>query len=210
MANNTDSLRKQWEIVGAKRLDLRSYSKADIDADEETRLQNLLARMDDLASILYNIYELYKKNPDMYGERMFAFVGNSIVREWPYKDPIFTSEAAFDIINNHGCYEQFVSLPGDVARKSFNAASSSLRFEHWTPITFFRDIFSFDMNLSVEDFAQALKQNYRTVWVTKEEDNRINNKTRSFRSVSDYEKQGIKIKEKKRWELLMKLTNQNT
>ena len=206
MTDDINTLRKEWESVGARRLDLRSSPKADTDLDDESFLHNLLLRKDDLASVLYNVYKIYHKNPDMYGERMFAFVGNSIVREWPYKDPVFTSEAAYDIISSHGCYEQFVFLPADVARKSFNSVSKSLRFEHWTPISFFRDIFRVNEELSTENFGQALKQNYRTVWITKEEDSRLNKKTRSFRTVNEYENQGIVIREKKRWDLLMKLT----
>ncbi len=206
MKNEFESLRQQWEVAGTKRLDLRSQTKADINANEEVQLKNMLVRMDDLAAVLYHIFILYQQNPDVYGDRLLAFVGNSVVREWPYKDPVFTSEAAYEIINAHGCYDALITLPADAAKKSFKSVTSQLTFEHWTPISFFRDIFKLKRSMSVEAFAVALKQNYRTVWITKEEDKRLGKNSRSFRAIADYEKHNINIKERSRWSLLMKLS----
>lgn len=205
--NNKLDLRAAWESNGTRRLDLMKEPDSDKGLTEFQKLDNKLARLEDLGFVLYQLYLLYMKRGPLYGDRYLAFVGNNVVREWPYKDQIFTSERAFKIIDSEDLYKDFLSKPRDVIQRKGSktqAVSKLLHYEHWTPISFFRDIFEMDRDITEEAFTQALKRNYRIVWVTKEENKWLDSNSKSLRNTDAYLNVGIHIHEKDVWDYLNK------
>lgn len=78
-------------------------------------------------------------------------------------------------------------------------------YEHWTPLSFFRDAFAIadelDMDLTQEDFFEILLRNYRVVRVMKKEDEKLAKMGfRSRRLQSTYKDLKIVIHEKEDWE----------
>lgn len=66
----------------------------------------------------------------------------------------------------------------------------------------FRDTFHSHEPLNKEVYYFLLIEFYRIVWITKEEDDRLNKKHRSWRPESTYRDLGIEIKGDEQWENL--------
>jgi hypothetical protein len=128
------------------------------------------SRLKCLAEVLNCIYQLFHKrlvitningrkhyNHPIYGDRlpMLAYVGQHIIRFFPFKDVPYWSKSAF-------------------------ASSTGRKIvpEHWTPITFFRDILILDLppnvKMNTRLWFKILKKYYRVVYITENEDSRLN------------------------------------
>jgi hypothetical protein len=130
----------------------------------------------------------------IYGTKhaLSAFLGQHIIRKFPFKEGIvFSSQAVV------------VDGPQRVI------------YEHWTPISFFRDLIWINEPnskepkvYSVDEWFRMLKFAYRTVVVSKEEDDRLNTgKYKSRRPFNAYQLVGIDIceKDKSLWQELHSL-----
>lgn len=190
-------LRKKWEVSSAMRLDLRSRPDKDIEngllISAEKRYENIVLRFRNMAEVFALLFKIYKNNKPLYGDRFLAFVGNDIIRNWPWKDFQFTSVQAQKLINEDATGKYNFELPKDVVL-------SSIRYEHWTPNTFFRDIFESEDLLTENDFYQLLIENYRIVRITKVEDRKLEALGyRASRPTTAYEEAGIEIYEMNLW-----------
>jgi hypothetical protein len=188
---------KKWENSSAMRLDLRSRPKKDVKngilLSPEERYKNILLRFRDMAEVLALLFKIYKNNKPLYGDRFLAFVGNDFLRNWPWKDFQFTSVEAQKLIKADATGKYNFELPRGVVL-------SGIRYEHWTPNTFFRDIFETEETLSEDDFYQLLIENYRIVRITKEEDRKLEILGyRTSRPVTAYKEAGIDIYENNLW-----------
>lgn len=178
------------------RLQLNKRPNADLvngqrKSDEEL-LRNVDARLKDLSEILASLFKIYRANPDLYGDRFLAFVGNEVIREWPWIDfPLTTQKAN----------EQLGHVLTGTTKAEFNGSKANLHYEHCTPISFFRDLFIHFDNLSADDFYYALKNYYQVVWMTNEEATPFNGKLKATRPLDSYEKEGIEIVETEYWKL---------
>ena len=157
--------------------------------------------------MLCHMHSLYSEKHNLYGDQFLAFVGDKMVRCWPHKDIVFTSEQAYSIIPEAGLYETFQSKTKRQLQRGKYTKSvvQQLCYEHWTPISFFKDMF--DLGLYQSSFTphamfNILKENYRVVWITKEENAKLDRRHRACRSVGTYSEFGIHIKEKKLWTYL--------
>lgn len=173
-------LRKSWE--GAKKLsDIRS-APSDQNVDPRQAAQNIKRRLQHLAKVLYLIRTLYREDKDLYGEAFLAFVGDKVIRSWPGKDFVFATVRA---------KEQLSRVDARRATPIWQLTRSRLEkvkelgvvYEHYTPISFFRDIFDSDEELTEEDFYCLLAMFYRVAWVTKEEDDQL---PRTQRPLNEY------------------------
>lgn len=127
-----------------------------------------------LSIILSCLYSIYRENEILYGKKFLAFVGNWVVRNWPRKD------FPFDSINYN---------PNDKST-----------YEHWTPISFFRDLFSLEV-ISQQDFFDALVYYYRIVKISKEENDLLDNSGfKTTRPFDTYDSLNIRIKNRELWE----------
>ena len=163
---------------------------------------NILCRYLALAQRLNELFIYYKHNEILYGERFLAFVGNSVIREWPLKDFPFTSEKAQSKIDEVGKYNITGLLKSDINKDNRELLSvlKSLRYEHWTPLAFFARILKQYDSISIEDFFEILYFNYRVVWITKEENDKLNDLgLKSHRPIEGYEEAGIEVYENKMW-----------
>ena len=204
---NAELLRKEWDKRGPRRLKLKNRPPADFTDDpacrEEIIQNNIKLRMYDLAETMELLFNQYRRNKDLYGDNFLAFVGNSVVREWPWKDYPFTSKNAFEHL---APTEPLLGkLNAEIADNSVKERLNETVYEHWTPLSFFRDVFEIadelDMKLSKEDFYEMLLRNYRIVRVTKDEDDRLAKEGyRSRRLKSTYADLEISIHEKEDWD----------
>ena len=201
-------LRSDWENAKARRLRLSQRPPVDL-CDKELlpakeRYENIKQRLKHLAQVLALLHKIYKANKNLYGDKFLAFVGNEVVREWPWKDFPFISSAAHQKISD---IEANVRITGlmkfEIQNKKVKEMFKNLRYEHWTPISFFRDVFDLDNNLTEEDFYQILIQYYRVVLITKEEDKKLNYKNKSNRSPKTYSQLGIEIYDNNLWDKLL-------
>ena len=205
--NKAAKIRKVWENTSARTLKLSRRPPADFRKGnllpEEERYENVKKRLRHLAQVLTLLHNIYKNNKELYGDKFLAFVGNEVVREWPWKDFPFISDAAQQKIND---IDPNVHVTGlmkfEIKNKQVKEVFKNFRYEHWTPISFFRDIFDLDDSLTEEDFYQILVEHYRVVWITKKEDKKLNNKNKCNRSPETYSQLGIKIHDKNFWNYL--------
>lgn len=170
------------------------------------RFENVKLRLKDLSKFLVLFYGLYKDKYDLYGDDLLAFIGDKVIRHWPWKDFPFTSVKAQDLLANHNI-TGLTKYDSDV--KELKPILNQLRYEHWTPLSFFRDAFIIakenNLKLTDTDFYDLLIENYRIVWITKEEDsNKLGGKYKSKRTVKTYDELDIKISDKKLWDKLYK------
>ena len=152
---------------------------------------------------------------DNYGDSILAFIGQNLTRGWPWTDIPFHSINAWNLIKEHstscnptGLYdneikdEDFKKL-----RKKEKGGKAPIVYEHWTPMSFFRDIFVIakeeSLNLDKSDFLTLLIRNYRVVRITAEEDSLLeSNGFKTNRPTTAYEQVGIQIQEKELWNKL--------
>ena len=209
-------LRGFWEERGNKNISLSKRPERDIDNEGnllpvEVRISNIKERLMDLSILLEDFNKLYIEKYNLYGDLLLAFIGDDLVRDWPWKDFPFTSKAAKKVFEKHEIKFDIVGLMdadiGNIATKlksNLKEANREIRYEHWTPIAFFRDIFVIaqerGITLNKDIFYNLLVINYRTVRITKEEDSRLNKAGyRSNRPISAYEELGIDIEEEAIW-----------
>jgi len=161
---------------------------------------NILVRIWHLAETMHTISEAYHTNRALYSDRILAFIGNEVVREWPWKDFQFTSVAAQEIISKATPYTLTGLYNFEIVGDPIIDKLSELHYEHWAPISFFRDIFTINEGLSTQDFFEILVCNYRVVRITKVEDRRLSSmKFKQQRPREAYNQAGIEIYEKRMW-----------
>jgi len=161
----------------------------------------VVSRMWHLANTMKTVYDIYTTNQQLYSDRLLAFVGNEIVREWSWKDFPFTSFAAQKIIATVTPYTVTGIFNFEVTERTLKELLPKLHYEHWTPISFFRDVFNMSYTLTVQDFFEILICNYRTVRITEEENTKLASMHyKQWRPVDAYEQAGIQIYEKTMWD----------
>ncbi|GAA0851800.1 hypothetical protein [Aliiglaciecola litoralis] len=197
-------VRLLWDEKGTKQLKMSKRPPSDFEngelASAETLAANIRQRMKHLAQVLELLHKIYYENTDLYGDKFLAFVGNEVVREWPWKDFPFLSKNALNILEEIESYSDISGkMPFEVKDKSIKDAFKKLRYEHWTPISFFRDIFHSHPPISEEVYYFLLIKYYRIVWIAREEDDALNIKHRSWRPESTYSDLGIEIIEHEMW-----------
>ena len=132
----------------------------------------------------------------VYGKKhaLSAFLGQHIIRMFPFKEEIkFRSQSVI------------------------KDKPESIVYEHWTPISFFRDLIWIEQPdtgkpklFTPEEWFKILKYSYRTVLISKEEDNKLNqNKFKSKRPFSAYNHENVNIQvceeDKPDWERLHRI-----
>lgn len=146
---------------------------------------------------VYDLAENINKPEDLvYGKKhaLSAFLGQHIIRMFPFKEEIkFQSQSVF------------------------NTKPKKKVYEHWTPISFFRDLIWIEQPkigkpklFTPEEWFKILKYSYRTVLISKEEDNKLNqNKFKSKRPFSAYNHEKVNIQvceqDKPDWERLHRI-----
>lgn len=199
-------IRAQWEKNGTKMLKMSKrppsdYREQHLKSDAEL-VRNISKRMQHLAEVLALLHRIYCENKDLYGDRFLAFVGNEVVREWPWKDFPFISEAALDALTQNRDYQDISGkLPFEIKDKATREIFKQLRYEHWTPISFFRDVFHSHDPIDQQTYYHLLVKYYRVVWITREEDDRLNKKHRSWRPSDTYDALNIPIVQHDAWEM---------
>ncbi|WP_285765383.1 hypothetical protein [Biformimicrobium ophioploci] len=198
------SVRFQWEESGTKQLKMSKRPSEDIAdgslADDAEIARNIRKRMSHLAEVLALLHKIYFENEELYGDRFLAFVGNEVVREWPWKDYPFISQAALHLLQECESYSDISGrLPFEVKDRGIREIFKKLRYEHWTPISFFRDVFHSHEPLDKSTYYHLLINFYRVVWITREEDDLLNKKHRSWRPSKTYEELGIEIVPHEAW-----------
>jgi hypothetical protein len=188
MVIDVRAFRAVWKKARTLRLKERRAGKP----DEALQLEDVRRRMRDLALILESLYRIYRDDRDgLYGDDFLAFVGNSVIREWPGKDFPFYSENAAAVAAEHGIRLSagMTDLPEGLRKK--------LHPEHWTPISFFRDVFHLareqDILLERDHFYELLFHYYRVVWITKGEEKDLDKRHRTARQLDTYADLGIVI-----------------
>ena len=136
-------VRKLWDESGTKQLKMSRRPPSDIQggklANGAILAANIRKRMKHLAQVLELLHKIYYENKDLYGDKFLAFVGNEVVREWPWKDFPFLSKSALEILEKSSSYQDISGmLPFEVKNKETKELFKKLRYEHWTPISFFR------------------------------------------------------------------------
>jgi hypothetical protein len=194
---NVERLRKDWERRGAETLSLKGRPPADLGRNglpkaHAVRYRNVTRRLRHLARVLTVLHEIYMDNQSLYGDRFLEFVGNEVIRKWPWKDFAFESVSARKLAKG-----KRVSLLGSDFREVDKSTKAGLRYEHWTPISFFRDVFKMRTRISERDFYRMLCNHYRVVWITRAEDARLDKRHRANRSRETYSKFGITISSEK-------------
>ncbi len=161
-----------------------SLKNPDESLSKKEQYERIKIRLKHLSKLLFTSYEIYRDVEcpnDLYGRQngaFLAFVGDKIVRQFPFKDLVFNSE------------------------KAINADKKGTTKEHWTPISFFRNLF-FEKDLTEQDFYDALLYYYRVVIITQKENDCLNSKGhKTTRPVKAYEDCGIKIYENDEWEAI--------
>ncbi len=100
-----DRFRDEWKSTRLKistrpSLDLVSNNDQ-VELKEEDELkENVKQRLEHLAAVLETLSGIYHSNKDLYGDAFLAFIGNSVIREWPWKDYPLASNAAIEIAGN--------------------------------------------------------------------------------------------------------------
>ncbi|MCA0894601.1 hypothetical protein [Microbulbifer agarilyticus] len=202
--DKASKIRTLWEKNGTKQLKVSrrpavDSSKSNLISDIEIT-KNIRKRMSHLAEVLELLHKIYFENTDLYGDRFLAFVGNEVVREWPWKDFPFISEAALELLEECDSYSDITGkLPFEVKDKATREVFKNLRYEHWTPISFFRDVFHSHEPLDKSTYYHLLVNFYRVVWITREEDDLLNKKHRSWRPSDTYAELGIDIVPHEAW-----------
>ena len=161
-------------------------------------------RINFLSEIVFTIHdfvsnESFYEGKSIYGTNMNSireFLGQWVVRCYPLKDVVFHSER-------------------------YSPKEKSI-YEHWTPISFFRDLVMFtqtrknkpslmdncvgDTNpiiLTMNDWKNIIHYNYRVVFISKTEDDLLNSERwKSIRPIDSYEMKNIQIREKDVWSKL--------
>lgn len=194
-------LRKKYKI--ARRLKLNNSTKLDT-KDEmveslEKRILNVKKRIEHLAEILEHLKNIYENNRELYDDKFLEFVGYYVIRNWPDKDFPFFSEKAKNELGIDNYKIGLIGLTRRELSKKIGDKMKKLTYEHWTPLSFFRDLFDKEEKLTKKDFYEILIDCYRVVYITKEEDLILNARYKSSRPINAYEELNIKIDEIELW-----------
>lgn len=166
-------------------------------------LANRELRMRHLAQVLELLHKIYSENKELYGDAFLAFVGDKIVRNWPWIDMPIVSRNALRVLEDAKRQLDLQHVPftlRGVHRAEFDhrppkqeeskikeALAKALVYEHVTPITFFRDVLRNYPPVAADVYFLLLKENYRVAWVTKAENAALNKKRwKSCRPVNAY------------------------
>lgn len=156
------------------------------------RLELVRARLRDLATVLEVLYVIHCRKDGLYDDNFLAFVGDKVIRGWPGKDFPFYSEEAAAIAEAAGFHLEagITRLPKPLA--------GLLHPEHWTPISFFRDVFDMGregkVSLTADDFYELLVHYYRVVWISQPEMKKLDRKNRTARTAETYDRLGIIVR----------------
>lgn len=189
MVIDVHAFRAAWKKARTLRLKARRTGKP----DEAQQLEDVRKRLRDLALILESLYRIYLDDKDdgLYGDDFLEFVGQHVVRAWPGKDFPFYSRKAAALAATHGVRLSagMIDLP--------KALRQELHPEHWTPISFFRDVFDLareqDVLLEREHFYELLIHYYRVVWIAKGEADDLDKEHRTARQPDTYDLLGIVV-----------------
>lgn len=185
-----DEYRLNWE---SKRLSISKRPESDTNSDKSRKnndelKSNIEIRLKDLSKVLSVLHEIYHQNKEYYGDAFLAYVGDKVIRHYPWKDFPLISEAAAKELN---------IKPDDLigfSKEDIKISSKDVHYEHYTPISFFRDIFRDEFDLNADDFEYILNEYYKVVRITNEENDRLNlNKYKTTRPAEAYKDCGIKI-----------------
>ncbi len=162
---------------------------------------NTVTRMWVLATILTDLYTIYKSTRGLYGENYLAWVGNSVVRAHSWIEFPFTSVAAQQSYGNH-------ILTGlrneEIKPTAIRNLTKSSHLEHFSPISLFRDGFHQQETMTVSDFFELLVCNFRVVRITQKERDRLRDHGfEQYRPLNAYEICEIEIFEKELWKECM-------
>ncbi|MEI7982230.1 MAG: hypothetical protein WCI71_11300 [Bacteroidota bacterium] len=157
---------------------------------------NVIYRFWELSKILESFFHLHFTKKDLYGERILAHIGNEVIRAHSWIDFPFTSIEAQKLLSDN-----FVTGLNsfEIKDKKVRETVKSLHYEHWTPISFFRDIMHQQSDLKVEEIFEALIYNYRIVRITQAEKGHLKG-YEQHRTCETYEIVGIKIFERQMWD----------
>ncbi|MCC7050773.1 MAG: hypothetical protein IT239_03215 [Bacteroidia bacterium] len=176
-----ETLYNNWYAAGARRLDLAATPNPLPQTTESIIKVKNSFRL--LSETLAFLHKMYKESCSNMTDRHFAFLGNELIREWPDKDIAFYSLKAQEEIRRN--------------------PSAKLHKEHYTPISFFRDVFYKEGFLSKEDFYLLLANYYRIVFITEQENKALEKAGyRACRPLNAYDKIGITIANKSFWNQL--------
>lgn len=229
--DKADKLRELWEIRGNKNIKYSDRPQTDLIDTElrkrkdlysienlksiDLRYKNVIDRFNDFAEVLETFWKIFISKYDNYGDSILAFIGQNLTRGWPWTDIPFHSVAAWNLIKQYsnecnptGLYDN--EIKDDYfknLRKKEKGGKAPIVYEHWTPMSFFRDVFIIakieSMTLNKSDFLTLLIRNYRVVRITAEEDNLLeSNGFKTNRPLTAYENLGIQIQEKELWDNL--------
>lgn len=185
-----DEYRLNWE---SKRLSISKRPESDINSDQsrksnEELKSNIEIRLKDLSRVLSVLHKIYHQNKEYYGDAFLAYVGDKVIRHYPWKDFPLISEAAAKELN---------IKPDDLigfSKEEIKINPKVIHYEHNMPISFFRDIFRDEIDLNEEDFEYILNKYYNVVRITKEENDRLTSKGyKTTRPASAYKDCDIKI-----------------
>jgi hypothetical protein len=188
MKIDVHAIRAAWQKARILKLKARRTGKP----DEIQQLNDVRRRLHDLALILESLYLIYLRDEDgLYGDDYLAFVGDKVIRGWPGKDfPFYSVEAAAAAAElGVALAAGQIDLPNDL--------KAQLHPEHWTPISFFRDVFDVakreKLVLERSHFYELLVHYYRVVWITKKEQGKLDKRHRSARETKTYDDLGITV-----------------
>ncbi len=198
-------IRERWESTKSDRLRLKlpppsEINEAGFPVSAESRAVNVQERMRHLSAILSLMHKIYWQEKDLYGDHFLAFIGDKIVRQWPWIDLPAVSEKAAQWANDVGIHKPMLGLSVRELSKDIKLKESKIRYEHITPMAFFRDVVRNHPPLSADIYFDLLKRNYRVAWITKSEDDNLNAAgARFWRSINTYEDVGIALKKPEEW-----------
>jgi hypothetical protein len=217
---NANEYRGFWEERGNNSISLKKRPSCDLDSKGNllplSELEkNIKERFKDFSIFLEDFYQRYLNDYDLYSDKQLAFIGNELFRNWPWIGFPFTSKAAKKVFEKHGIKFDIVGLMdadiGKIApnlKSNLKDANKEITYEHWTPLSFFRDVFIIAKErneiLDRHLFYEFLCRYYRTVRITKEEDSRLNKAGyKSNRPITAYDELGIEIEEKAIWDTFL-------
>jgi len=185
---NIKYFRKVWGNTKPHKLKLKKRPPLDTRdgklKSKEERFENVKTRLSHLAEvleILHKIYGMYPVHPDLWCYRCIGC--HRILKKSGLKDDIIGLQK-FELRN-----------------KKVHDKLKELRYEHWTPLSFFRDIFDQEPELTKNDFYNILIIYYRVVWITKKEDAVLEGKKyKSNRILTAYDDSNIEIFDLESWD----------
>jgi len=201
MNKRSIALRTKYNV--ARRLKLNSRPKFYIKDEEvesyKKRILYVKKKMEHLAEILEHLKNIYENNKKLYDDKFLEFVGYYVIRNWPDKDFPFFSEKAKNELGVDKYEVGLIGMTRHELSKKFGNKMKKLTYEHWTPLSFFRDLFDKEEKLTKKDFYEILLDCYRVVYITKEEDLKLNTRYKSSRPINAYEELNIKIDDIELW-----------